>query len=155
MVIVLAAMFVHTLLTNDNFQWGIVFGYFHSASILTGLRNTVVLTVIAMLLGLAFGVVLAVGLGRLAVPTTMLTRLSTDAFGDELLARLEESGVDTAMVQRGDEPTTLAVVTLDSDMQHPPELIPTLVARWRMWTFPRRCWRSARWRGSRGSWCVG
>ena len=60
-VLVLAAMFVHTLLTNDNFQWGVVFGYFHSASILTGLRNTVVLTVIAMLVGLVLGVVLAVG----------------------------------------------------------------------------------------------
>ena len=55
----------------------------------------------------------AVGLGRLAVPTTMLTRLSTDAFGDELLARLEQSGVDTTLIQRGDEPTTLSVVTLD------------------------------------------
>jgi polar amino acid transport system permease protein len=60
-VIVLAAMFVHTLFTNPNFQWKTVFGYFGSASILTGLRNTMVLTVIAMLLGLVFGVVLAVG----------------------------------------------------------------------------------------------
>ena len=57
----------------------------------------------------------AVGLGRLAVPTTMLTRLSTDAFGDALAgAARRASGVDTALVQRGDEPTTLAVVTLDS-----------------------------------------
>jgi polar amino acid transport system permease protein len=60
-VVVLAAMFVHTLLTNANFQWGVVFDYFGSASILTGLRNTVVLTVVAMLVGLVFGVVLAVG----------------------------------------------------------------------------------------------
>ncbi|MEJ2869001.1 carbohydrate kinase [Actinomycetospora sp. OC33-EN08] len=55
----------------------------------------------------------AVGLGRLEVPTAMLTRLSTDAFGDALLARLVESGVDTGLVQRGEEPTTLAVVTVD------------------------------------------
>ena len=60
-VVVLAAMFVHTLFTNANFQWSTVFGYFGSASILTGLRNTVVLTVIAMLVGLVFGVVLALG----------------------------------------------------------------------------------------------
>lgn len=55
----------------------------------------------------------AVGLGRLGVPVTMLTRLSTDAFGDALLARLGDNAVDTALVGRGDEPSTLAVVTLD------------------------------------------
>jgi fructokinase len=54
----------------------------------------------------------AVGLGRLGTPATMLTRLSTDAFGDALLDRLRSSGVDDALVQRGDEPSTLAVVTL-------------------------------------------
>lgn len=56
----------------------------------------------------------AVGLGRLGVPTTMLARLSTDPFGDALVARLEANGVDTALVARGPEPTTLAVVTLDA-----------------------------------------
>lgn len=55
----------------------------------------------------------AVGLGRLGTPATMLTRLSADAFGDALLARLRDSGVDEALVQRGVEPSTLAVVTLD------------------------------------------
>ena len=60
-VVVLAAMFVHTLLTNKHFQWNVVFGYFGSASILTGLKNTILLTVIAMAVGLVFGVVLAVG----------------------------------------------------------------------------------------------
>ncbi|HEY2191069.1 MAG TPA: carbohydrate kinase [Actinomycetospora sp.] len=55
----------------------------------------------------------AIGLGRLGIPTTMLTRLSTDAFGDALLDRLRDSHVDDALVQRGDEPSTLAVVTLD------------------------------------------
>lgn len=56
----------------------------------------------------------AVGLGRLGVPTTMVTRLSTDSFGDALVRRLEANGVDTALLQRGPEPTTLAVVTLDA-----------------------------------------
>jgi fructokinase len=56
----------------------------------------------------------AVGLGRLGVPATMLTRLSTDAFGDALVARLEANDVDTGLLQRGEEPTTLAVVTLDA-----------------------------------------
>jgi fructokinase len=55
----------------------------------------------------------AIGLGRLGIPATMLTRLSTDAFGDALLDRLRDSHVDDALVQRGDEPSTLAVVTLD------------------------------------------
>ena len=56
----------------------------------------------------------AIGLGRLGTPATMLTRLSTDAFGDALLDRLRSAGVDDALVQRGGEPTTLAVVTLDA-----------------------------------------
>jgi fructokinase len=55
----------------------------------------------------------AIGLGRLGTPATMLTRLSTDAFGDALLERLRDSDVDDALVQRGEEPTTLAVVTVD------------------------------------------
>jgi fructokinase len=57
----------------------------------------------------------AVGLGRLGVPTSMLTRLSTDPFGASLAARLADNDVDDALVQRGDEPTTLAVVTLDAE----------------------------------------
>lgn len=52
---------------------------------------------------------------RLGVPTAFLSRISTDAFGDALVRRLVESGVDTSLVQRGAEPTTLAVVTLDDD----------------------------------------
>ena len=55
----------------------------------------------------------AIGLGRLGTPARMLTRLSTDAFGDALLDRLHEAAVDDALVQRGEEPSTLAVVTLD------------------------------------------
>ena len=54
----------------------------------------------------------AVGLARLDVDVSLLTRLSTDAFGDALAARLAEQGVDDALVQRGPEPSTLAVVTV-------------------------------------------
>lgn len=54
----------------------------------------------------------AVSLGRLGVPTAFLSRVSTDALGRRLLARLVESGVDTSLVQRGPQPTTLAVVGL-------------------------------------------
>jgi fructokinase len=57
----------------------------------------------------------AVALGRLGVPVRFLSRLSSDAFGDALLARLVVSGVDTSLVQRGDEPTTLAVAGIAPD----------------------------------------
>jgi fructokinase len=57
----------------------------------------------------------AVALGRLGAPTAFLSRISTDSFGDALLNRLRDSGVRTDLVQRGDEPTTLAVVTLAAD----------------------------------------
>jgi len=54
----------------------------------------------------------AVTAGRLGAPVAFLSRVSTDAFGDAILGRLTESGVDAALVQRGPEPTTLAVVAL-------------------------------------------
>lgn len=57
----------------------------------------------------------ALAAARLGVPAAFLSRVSTDAFGDALVRRLEASGVDTSLVQRGAEPTTLAVVTLDED----------------------------------------
>jgi fructokinase len=57
----------------------------------------------------------AVALGRLGAPTAFLSRISTDSFGDALLDRLHDSGVRTDLVQRGAEPTTLAVVTLAAD----------------------------------------
>lgn len=57
----------------------------------------------------------AVALGRLGVPVRFLSRLSTDAFGDALLDRLVVSGVDTSLVQRGAEPTTLAVAGISPD----------------------------------------
>lgn len=57
----------------------------------------------------------AVALGRLGVPTRFLSRLSTDPFGETMLARLRESGVDTTLVQRGPEPSALAVVSLAAD----------------------------------------
>ncbi|MGJ7908100.1 carbohydrate kinase family protein [Actinopolyspora sp. H202] len=52
----------------------------------------------------------AVALGRLAADAALLSRLSTDAFGEALLRRLTSSGVDTSLLQRGDERTALAVV---------------------------------------------
>lgn len=57
----------------------------------------------------------AITVGRLETPVRFLSRLSTDGFGDALLRRLHESGVDTSMVQRGYEPTTLAVAGIGPD----------------------------------------
>lgn len=59
-ILVLAAMALHTVLTNPRFQWSVVFGYFLSGSVLRGLLRTIELTTAAMVLGLLLGVVLAV-----------------------------------------------------------------------------------------------
>jgi fructokinase len=54
----------------------------------------------------------AVGLGRLGVPTAFLARLSTDAFGQMLRAQLAESGVQPTYFVDTDDLTTLAAVHL-------------------------------------------
>lgn len=56
----------------------------------------------------------AMGLGRLGAPVGFLGRVSTDRFGRMLRSRLEADGVDCRLVQEGDEPTTLAVVQIES-----------------------------------------
>ncbi|GHD27840.1 carbohydrate kinase family protein [Streptomyces galbus] len=56
----------------------------------------------------------AVALGRLGSPTAFCSRTSYDAFGEALLDGLRGAGVDVSAVQRGPEPTTLAVATLDA-----------------------------------------
>ncbi|MER5884346.1 carbohydrate kinase [Streptomyces sp. NPDC001941] len=57
----------------------------------------------------------ALALGRLGSPVSFCSRVSTDGFGETLLARLRASGVDVSLVQRGPEPTTLAVASLGPD----------------------------------------
>jgi fructokinase len=57
----------------------------------------------------------AVALGRLGSPAAFCSRVSYDAFGEALLDRLRETGVDVSSVQRGAEPTTLAVATVGPD----------------------------------------
>jgi len=54
----------------------------------------------------------AIALGRLDAPVRFLSRLSTDPYGEAMVDRLRESGVDTRLVQRGPEQTSLAVVSL-------------------------------------------
>ncbi|MFJ5677280.1 carbohydrate kinase [Streptomyces sp. NPDC093097] len=57
----------------------------------------------------------ALALGRLGSPTAFCSRVSTDAFGASLLRGLRDGGVDTSLVQRGPEPTTLAVADISPD----------------------------------------
>src|SRR3954447_22106778 len=65
---VLAAMFVHLLVTNDRFNWRFIFvsigdgkrGVMFTGPVLEGLRGTILLTVLAMLIGVGLGVVVAI-----------------------------------------------------------------------------------------------
>ncbi len=59
-VLVLVAMFVHTLVTNPRFGWGVIGDYFTSRRVLEGLAITILLTVVAMAIGIVLGVILAV-----------------------------------------------------------------------------------------------
>jgi polar amino acid transport system permease protein len=65
---VLGAMFVHVLVTNDQFRWRFIFlsyepgkrGVMFTEPVLEGLRGTVLLTITAMAIGVAVGVVVAI-----------------------------------------------------------------------------------------------
>lgn len=57
----------------------------------------------------------AVALGRLGERVAFCSRVSTDGFGEALLAGLHTAGVETSLVQRGPEPTTLAVAAIGAD----------------------------------------
>ena len=59
-VALLAAMLLHTLISNPRFEWSVVGQYFTSQTILLGVRRTLELTAIAMVSGVALGVMLAV-----------------------------------------------------------------------------------------------
>ncbi|WP_344319307.1 ABC transporter permease subunit, partial [Actinocatenispora thailandica] len=57
---VLAVMFVHMLLTNKAFQWGLLFDNILSAPVVRGAVTSIELTVLAMVIGIVLGVLLAV-----------------------------------------------------------------------------------------------
>ena len=57
---VLAAMLVNTVLTNDGFRWDVVGRYLFSPPVLNGLQNTLILTVLSMLIGIVGGIALAI-----------------------------------------------------------------------------------------------
>ena len=57
----------------------------------------------------------AIAASRLGAEVIFQSRLSTDGFGNELVKHLENEGVDISYVQRGPEPTILAVTTIHED----------------------------------------
>lgn len=57
----------------------------------------------------------AIALGRLGAKVSFLSRVSTDPFGEQIVTSLRDAGVDVSWVQRGAEPTTLAMTTLADD----------------------------------------
>jgi len=59
-VLFIAFIVVRSVVTNDNFSWPTVWDYMFNDRVLRGLQNTLILTVISMLIGIVGGVVLAV-----------------------------------------------------------------------------------------------
>jgi polar amino acid transport system permease protein len=59
-IAVLAAMFVHVLLTNTAFNWQFIFENMFDPPVIRGLWGTVLITVLAMIIGVALGVIVAV-----------------------------------------------------------------------------------------------
>ncbi|MEV8017449.1 carbohydrate kinase [Streptomyces sp. NPDC086554] len=56
----------------------------------------------------------AIALGRLGAGVAFCSRISTDAFGTSLVDRLRAERVGTGLIQRGPEPTTLAIASIDA-----------------------------------------
>ncbi|HET6500531.1 MAG TPA: amino acid ABC transporter permease [Amycolatopsis sp.] len=59
-IVLLAAIVVHSVVTNRAMQWGLVGDYLFNDRVLRGLQNTLVLTAISMVIGVVGGVLLAV-----------------------------------------------------------------------------------------------
>ena len=57
----------------------------------------------------------AITLGRLGSAVSLCSRVSTDAFGDALADALRSAGVNLSLLQRGSEPTTLALTSIGDD----------------------------------------
>jgi len=59
-IAVLVAMFVHMLWTNPAFQWSFMVDHMFRSPIIEGVRTTLIMTVLAMLIGVVLGTVAAV-----------------------------------------------------------------------------------------------
>ena len=56
---IVAAMFVHMLVTNEAFQWRFMFDNMFRPPIIEGVRTSLLLTVLSMVIGVSLGVVIA------------------------------------------------------------------------------------------------
>ncbi|WP_035914224.1 amino acid ABC transporter permease, partial [Lentzea aerocolonigenes] len=80
---------VTTTVTNENYQWPVVFSYFTTEAILDGLVLTLVLTVASMVLGTLLGLLLAVMRMSHQAPISGLARLYITFFrGTPVLVQL-------------------------------------------------------------------
>ncbi|MGW4394428.1 amino acid ABC transporter permease [Amycolatopsis nivea] len=59
-ILFLAFIVIRSVITNDALQWPVVGSYLFDSRILHGLQNTLLLTVLSMLIGIVGGVILAV-----------------------------------------------------------------------------------------------
>ncbi|EPE96310.1 amino acid ABC transporter permease [Rhizobium grahamii] len=59
-LLALFALFIRLLVTNENLQWSVVWQYLFSPEILAGLGRTLMLTFLAMIIGLIIGTVIAI-----------------------------------------------------------------------------------------------
>ncbi|MFB9684636.1 amino acid ABC transporter permease [Amycolatopsis plumensis] len=59
-ILFLAFIVIRSVITNNALQWPVVGDYLFDARVLRGLQNTLILTVIAMLIGIVGGILLAV-----------------------------------------------------------------------------------------------
>jgi polar amino acid transport system permease protein len=59
-IAILVAMFIHMLVTNDAFQWGFMFDNMFRPPVIEGVRTALVVTILAMIIGVVLGAVIAV-----------------------------------------------------------------------------------------------
>ncbi|HYY88840.1 MAG TPA: amino acid ABC transporter permease [Chloroflexota bacterium] len=59
-IAVVVAMFAHMLVTNKSFQWRFMFDNMFRPPVIEGVRTSLLLTILAMAIGVAFGIVIAV-----------------------------------------------------------------------------------------------
>jgi polar amino acid transport system permease protein len=59
-IAILVAMFAHMLVTNPAFQWGFMFDNMFLPPVLEGVRTALVVTILAMVIGVVLGTVIAV-----------------------------------------------------------------------------------------------
>jgi polar amino acid transport system permease protein len=79
----------YTLVTNENYQWGVVLEYFTARSILNGVGITLMLTLVSMVLGIFLGLVLALMRSSSHLPVSGLAKLYITFFrGTPMLVQL-------------------------------------------------------------------